>query len=102
LARRLTPPSGSTAITPHESRFAQDMALHGAFDVRFGGSGFQVELGVERIQLEIIAVRLARRRAWTSIADLAEVVASLQRSAGKLLPFFHVLWQFSRVCRKVV
>jgi len=46
----------STAIAPHKLRFAQDMALHGMFEVWFGGSGFQVELCVERIQLEIIAV----------------------------------------------
>src|SRR5271157_5353658 len=78
------------------------MALHGTFEVWFGGSGLEVELCVERIQLEIIAVGLARRGTWTAIADLAKVVASLQRSGGKLFLFFYSLGQFSRVGREVV
>jgi len=102
IGKRLKRSRGSTAIAPHEFRFAQDMTLHGTFEVWFGGSGLQVELCSERIQLEIIAVWCARRGTWTPIADLAKVVASLQRSGGKLFLFFHSFWQFFRVCREVV
>jgi hypothetical protein len=70
------------------------VALHGTFEVRFGAPGVQVELCVERIQLEKIAVWFARRRTWTAIAGLVKIVASLQRAAGKLFLFFDSLLQF--------
>ena len=100
--RGLFPTSQLNGHSAHKLRFAQDMALHGMFEVWLGGSGFQVELCVERIQSEIVAVWRAPRRTWTSIADLAKVVSSLQRSSGELFLFVYSLGQSPRVCREVV
>src|SRR6266704_1721351 len=67
----------STAVAAHQFRLPQDMALHVAFNFSFRGPRFQIQLCIERVELEEIAVRTPRRRARPSVADLAEVVAAL-------------------------
>src|SRR6266852_3105051 len=90
------------AVAADEFGLGQDVAFHGALSVGFGGSGFEVEFCIEGIQLEEIAVGLARRRARAPITDFAEIVASLPRTARKLLLFRDSFGKFSRVRRKVV
>jgi hypothetical protein len=50
-----------------------------AFHLAFVCSGFQIESGIERVELEEIAVGLAGRRARSAISDFAEVVKALPR-----------------------
>src|SRR6266581_9545778 len=67
----------SAAVFANQFGLREDVALHGAFDVGFGGSRFQIQLRIEGVELEKITMRLARRRAWTAVADFAEIVAAL-------------------------
>jgi hypothetical protein len=69
----------------------EDVRLYGAFQVSLCGAGFQIQLRIERIQLEKIAVRLAGRRTRPAISDLAEIVPALPRAAGKLFLSRHTL-----------
>src|SRR5271157_5062379 len=47
----------SAAVAAHEFALRDDMALHGALDFGLGSPGLEIELGVERVQLEVVAVR---------------------------------------------
>ncbi len=76
-------PRRSTAIAPHEFRFAQDMVLHGTFKVWLGGSGLQVQLRVEGKQLEIIERREARLQRVSS----TQLEASERGRAEQLCSF---------------
>src|SRR5437667_6379530 len=92
----------SAAIFANEFGLRQDVALHGAFDVGLRRAGVQAEFRVEGIQLEEIAMRLARRRARTAIASFAEIIPALARSARKLILLRHSFRKFSRIRRKIV
>src|SRR5260370_10195822 len=78
------------------------MAFHSALDVGLRRARFKVEFCIESIQLEEIAMRLARRRTRAAITDLAEIDPALARSAGKLLLLRDSFGKFSCGRRKVV
>ena len=66
-----------STVAPYEFGLAQSVALHCALDFSLSGSRFQVKLGIEGVELEIITMGIARRRAWTAVADFAKVIAPL-------------------------
>src|SRR3972149_8584323 len=75
----------SAAVATHELRLREDVALHRFLDVRLGGPGLEVELRVERVELEEVAVRGTGRRAGAAVADFAEIVPPL--AGGAREPF---------------
>src|SRR5271165_1371407 len=85
----------------HMFRFSQDVAFHRSVKLRAGGSGREVELHIEGIQAEEIAMRLARRRTRPVVANLSEVVAALPRAILQLLALRNVLAKGMRVSGKV-
>src|SRR5579875_245213 len=91
----------STAILPHELALGQNVAIHGCNYLVLGCAGGEVKLRVQGIELKEIAVRLARRRGWAAVADLAEVVPALLGAAGKLLLGWHSFFQFALIGRKI-
>lgn len=88
---RVITPQKSAGIAAHVLALIEDVALHRTLDVFFGGAGLEIELGVESIELEEITMGFARRRARTTVADFAEVVAALAGAVGGLLGLGEVL-----------
>jgi len=64
-------------VAAHQLRLRQDVVLEGALQFLLGSAGFEVHFGVERVELKEVAMRLARRRAGTAVADAPKVVATL-------------------------
>src|ERR1700740_961410 len=79
---------------PHQLRLPQDVSLHRAFQFALGSAGLETQLRVERVDFEKVAVRLAWRRARTTVPDLAKVIPPLQRPVGKLLLFLYPFRKF--------
>src|SRR6266581_2977059 len=79
------PITASAAVFANQFGLREDVALHGALDVGFGGASFQIQFRIERVELEKIAVRLAGRRARPAVTDFAEIIAALTRAIRKLL-----------------
>src|SRR6202521_485017 len=94
--------STSTAVSANQFGLGEDVRLHGPFQLSLRRTGFEIQLRIERGQLEKIAVRLAGRRTRPAVSDLAEIVPALQRAAGKLLLPRHPFRKFLGVCGKVV
>src|ERR1700756_5308508 len=59
------------------------MSFHGAFHLLLTGAGVQVQLLVEGVELEVVAVRFSGRRTGTVVSDFSEVIAALVRSLRK-------------------
>src|SRR5690349_9404825 len=91
----------STPIFPEHFRVREDMPLHGPLDVGLRRAHFQIQFRIQRIQLEEISVRIARRRTGPSVPDFAEIVSPLPGAIRKLLLLRHAFRQFSRVRRQV-
>src|SRR5437773_340981 len=83
-SRRNKPRPSLALVAADDLGLRQDVALHGALDVVLCCSGGQIELGVEGIELEEIAVRLSGGRARPAVADLREVVSALRAAALNL------------------
>src|SRR5436305_2024910 len=64
-------------IRAHQTRLSERVAVHRIQQLLLRLTGWQIECGIKRIELEVVAMRLARRRARAAIADLAEVIAPL-------------------------
>src|SRR6266404_1524404 len=71
----------------------QNMALHRLLEFLLGGAFLQIQHGVECVELEIIAMRLAGWRGGTAVAKLVEVVLPLLRSIGERLTGWRPLRQ---------
>src|SRR6266487_1901998 len=91
----------SAAVTADKLGLPEDVALHGSFDLGFGGSRFQIQLRIEGVEFEEIAMRLARRWAWTAVSDFAEIVAALAGAIRKLFLLRDSLGKFLRIRRQV-
>src|ERR1700730_12305061 len=78
------------------------MAFQGAFDVGFGRAGFEIRLCIERVELEKIAVRLAGRGTRAAVANFAEIISPLTRTAWELLLLRHTLGELACARRQVV
>src|SRR5438046_2634835 len=83
------PAAWSPAIPADHFGMREDVALHGTLYVGFCRTSFQIQLRIQRVELEEIPVRIARRRARPSVADLAEVVAALPRAIRNLFLLRH-------------
>ena len=101
VMQKFYPPYVSTAIFPDHLCVPQYMPLHGPLDVRLRRARFQIHLGIQRIQLEEVPVRIAGRRTRPSVPDFAEIVSPLPRATCKLLLLCHSLRKFSRFRRKI-
>src|SRR5215471_142036 len=75
-------------VAPHPLRLAQDVSFHRRFQILLARARFQIELRVQRVQPEVVAMRVARRWAWAVVSGLAEVVHALLRAVGEL----RLLW----------
>jgi len=78
------------------------MTLDGLLDIDFGGTDFEVEFGIESVQLEEVTMRLAGRRAGAAVPNFVEVVIALARVVGELLPVGNVFRKFVGVEREVI
>src|SRR5437868_5971453 len=72
-----------TRVRAHELALGEDVAFHRRQKLLPGSAGLQIQATVQRIQLEEVAMGFPRRRRRTAIADLAEVVDTLQRTVGQ-------------------
>lgn len=61
----------------------EEVGLDGGFEFGLGGSGLEVEGGVEGVEFEEVAMRQAARWAGAAVADAVEVVVSLMGAVGK-------------------
>ena len=50
------------------------MLFHGGFQFASACARLYVEPGIERVELEEVAMGLARRRAWAAIADAPRAI----------------------------
>src|ERR1700691_1002777 len=55
-------PSCLACVAAHPLGLCQNVAFHGGFELGFSDVAFEIELGVEGEDFEIVAMRLARRR----------------------------------------
>jgi hypothetical protein len=82
--------SGSLAcfalISSHQMSSRQYVSLHRAREFFPGRSRLKLELAVERVEAEEVAMRFAWRRARTTITDAVETIAALY-GAGLLKHF---------------
>ena len=53
------------------------MALYGALDIFFSSARLEIQIRIHGVEFEEIPVRLAWRRARTSITDFSKIVAAL-------------------------
>src|SRR5690348_5666402 len=73
---------GLASELAHEFGLGDHVSAHGGFHIRLGGAGGQPERGIQRINLEEVAVGLAGGRAGAPVADAAKVVAALAAAAA--------------------
>ncbi len=81
----LIPNSSFLRIRSHRFAFGEDVAVHGVQQLIAGGFAGNVNLRVERIEFEIIPVRLPRRRTRAAVAHLLEIVHALPRAVRELI-----------------
>src|SRR5258708_9619806 len=86
----------SAAVSANEFGWRQDVSLHGALNVGLGRACFEIQFHVERVQLEEIAVRLARGRTRTPGNRFAASLSALARAARKLRRLRYAFRKFSR------
>ena len=77
------------------------MALHGALHVLFRGAGLEIELAIQGVELEEVAMDLARGRARSAIADFVEIIGALSRTVGGLLGLREILRKRTQIRRLV-
>src|SRR6516225_11617974 len=69
------------AIHPRELRFAERLCAHVESDQRSARTLGNLELGhLQRMEVEVVVMRLARRRAGSTVADAAIVASALHRT----------------------
>src|SRR3954453_11312850 len=88
-------------VGAHELSFGKDVAFHGRKELFPGRARLQVELPVQRGELEEVAVGFAGRRRRGPVADLAEVVGALCRAVGERRLLGDTLAQFAGLRRQV-
>src|ERR1700739_4489944 len=76
---------GSTGVAAHVFATGEDVALHGAFEVFFGGAGLEIQFGIKGVELEEIAMRLCGLPTGAAVANFLKVVGALAGAIGGLL-----------------
>src|SRR6266481_3861350 len=66
--------SSSTGVAPHVFSLGQDVALHGPFDLFLRGARLEIQLGIEGVEFEEVAMRLPRRRTRPPISNFFKVI----------------------------
>src|SRR5208337_487481 len=97
---RVQPPD-LAGVAAHPFALRQNVALHGSFDILFGGTRLEIQLRVQGVELEEIAVGLAWRRARPAITDFPKIIAAVSRTVRELLLLGDVLRERARVCGQV-
>jgi hypothetical protein len=77
-------------IAAHGFAAGENVALHGALNIFFCGTRLEIQLGVERIKLEVVAMS-ACGRAGPAITDFIEVIFALARTVGGLFGLWKIL-----------
>ena len=80
----------------------QKVPLQRFFQVLLGRARRQVQADVERIQLEEVTMRFARRRTGASIANFVKIGITLASADGEFTNFRHAFWQICSRRRQVV
>ena len=62
------------------------MALHGPFDLSFCNAGSKIQLGINGVEFEKIAMRFAGWRAGPAITNFPRVIAALARTVSRKPP----------------
>src|SRR5580658_10710366 len=76
----------SAAIDSHELRLAERLCVHAEADVGRGRIRRHVQArDFERVEPEVVVMRLARRRTRAAVAGCAEISAGLYRAGGHQL-----------------
>ena len=94
---------GQSALEPaHHFRLGEDVPFHCRFDHLLGRTWFQAEFAVEGVQLEVVAMRLAGRRAGSAVSRLVEVVLPLDAAARDRFRLRHSFRKLAGAGRKVI
>src|SRR5262249_60603177 len=72
------------SVLPHQLTARDDVSVHRALDILLRRTSRQSECGIERVQLEEVAMRGSGRRTGATVSDLLEVIAALMRARRQL------------------
>jgi hypothetical protein len=64
----------STGVAAHVFALGKDVILHGPFDLFLGVAWLEIQLGIEGVEFEEVAMRLAQRRTGPSITNFSNLV----------------------------
>src|SRR5215469_7279652 len=92
----------SARVAAHVFALSQNVPFHGGLEFLFGGVGFEIDGGGERVELEEIAMWLASRRARTVVASFLEIVKALTRTISGLRSFREILRKRAEAWREVI
>src|SRR5579872_4938451 len=76
--------------------------MHSPFHLLSGSTGGQVEGGIEGVELEEVAVRLARGRARAAIANAAKIISALMAAATRVAGVGNIFRQLARAGGQVI
>ena len=72
-----------TLVGTHKLSFGQDVTIHRAQQFLLGRAGFQYQIDVECIKLEVITVRFSWWRTRPAVTDAFEIVDPLFGAKGQ-------------------
>src|SRR5438309_1350545 len=87
-------------VLTHQLNLLQQVSLHRSLQIFLGRVRWKVQAGVERVQLEEVAVR-AGWRAGAAVADAAKVRRALLHPVRKRVLFRHAFLEAARLRRDV-
>ena len=73
------------------------MSLHRYFEFALASTGLEIELCIQREQLEIVTMRLARRGTWAVVTDFGKIVSTLLGAVGQTRVLAHAFGQAAQV-----
>src|SRR5262249_28592740 len=68
-------------VGSHQTPFCDNVVFRRALEFPLCGSRLKPEFCVERVKVEEIPMRFARRRAWAVVTDILEIVPTLYGAA---------------------
>lgn len=80
-------------VAAHVFTAGHNVAVHSALEIFFGAAGLEIQLGVQGVEFEEVAMELAARRTRTSITNFVEVVGALAGAVAGLLGLREILRQ---------
>ena len=88
-------------MATHVCTTGPDVASHGALEVFFGSAGLEIQLAVEGVEFEEVAMELAAGRARASVTDFVEIVGALAGAVGGLFGLREIPRKRAQRCRHV-